>query len=334
MAENELPHYLTGKQYTLRIGEAEKKTTAEFINTFFGYGKPPESAREYFNAIHKVALAIHKVALDLHSKQAPENSEELNRLKTENENLKQENEILKASENSKSNEIDKLLREKIAATGKSEIETTAVQPATSTLQPVTLEEVLKDPRLFSLVEVAKENKCETIADFIVCVKRDYDYTLMGLTVEPLRLLEDAEYTALKKWDDEIFLPAMEALLTQELKEKYQIEDIKKELTARHKFMMFWAFVIYDPAEKLEAMIPNLTEAQKASLQDMRFPLQSHFEQVLLDIQLKKTTRVNYDTTEHFPTEETATTENGRVIELNPANRTEPAEIAPGADGPE
>jgi hypothetical protein len=338
-----LPVYFTGKQFTLRIGETERVNATDFIKEILPDSKPPETAREFLNLLFSVVKRLK-------SKQDSANSIDVITLKTDIVNLKSENEILKAAEISKSNEITRLLQENAELRYKLEnpkSEISNPQSETPADKSSISEDPLSDIRLFFLPEYRKA-ETDTIIDLVLNMKEAYDNTITGIMHNPLRLLEDNEYQALLNWDREIFLPGIENMLTDEIAEVQQLKgiygesfDIKQLITSRHKFYLFWAFVQFDPAEKLEALIPGLSEAQKSELQEMRFPLNNAVINVLRDLILKAT-EANDDTTEHIRTEEeegsTASgdggTEGGKLIALNPTNTPQPSEDTPGGDGPQ
>lgn len=250
----------------------------------------------------------------------------------ENKQLKQENEQLKSAiQNPQSEIITELVADPHALSllpQKLQDEITDLTNQKKLLQMEINTFLMHDVRLTWLTGYKKEEN-DSMADCILNFKEAYDNTITGIMHNPLRLLEEEEYKALLKWDAEVFLPAMEQMLTPELKQQYGIVDIKAEMTSKHKFYLFWDFVLYDPAEKLEALLPALTAEQKSALQEMRFPRWPAVENVLKDIQHTKT-EAAHATAQLAETEKekpAADTEEGRVVALNPAAK----EPAPGAD---
>lgn len=271
-------------------------------------------------------------------------NEEVNRLKNEVEKLKEENGKL-ISECENHNEINfKIITERENL--QKEIENLkATSPAVQSEIENPKSEITEDlplsifdhPRLTEFKAFIKEEH-KTAFDVLDFIKTEAQAALLETDKNaaffnnaPLHFLDGEDYRRLLKWDEEIFLPAIKQMLTAELAEMYGIDDITKELTGADKFMMMWDLAAFDPAEKMLNLLPNLTPQQKEQLQDMSFPRNHVFIQVLQEIQQRKL-KVTNEPIQPVQTENpapAAENEGATVIKLNPTGVTDLTEDTGG-----
>lgn len=173
-----------------------------------------------------------------------------------------------------------------------------------------------------------DDKTKDIGDVLLNYRAASDFTIHKMMLDPLTLLAPEDYETLLKWDAEVFLPALADMIGPEVLAEYGIQDLSQVLTGEHKFMMFWDFVLSDPAAKIREIVPQLTPEQHDQLRELSFPRMQIVQQCLADIADKnKTLSENLnaenhanDTEENIQPEES---EPGRVVALN-ANRTDTA----------
>lgn len=283
-------------------------------------------------------------------------NEEVNRLKNEVEKLKEENGKLifairtnfviyqEATDTSYTQMLDRASKVLKTALDENRIfkfekEKNSLAVQTSTDLPLS---IFDHPRLAEFKAFIKEEH-KNAFDVLDFIKTEAQAALLETEKNaaffnnaPLHFLDGEDYRRLLKWDEEVFLPAIKQMLTPELAEMYGIDDITKELTGADKFMMMWDLAAFDPAEKMLTLLPNLSPQQKEQLQDMSFPRNHVFIQVLQEIQQRKL-KVTNEPTQPVQQENTATaTENegATVIKLNPTGVTDLTEDTGGGNGPE
>jgi hypothetical protein len=289
-----LPVYFTNTQFTSRLGETERQQATAFLQKHFPDGNYPESSRAF------IKFVLTLVGSDAPNAQTPE-PETVNALalaEAENRKLKAENEELRM----------KVLDLKLLPTAETGVEVDF--------------SIFNDPRLkgfadfrlpehthpFETIERMKKLADESIIQ--------YEALKFTLEQQPFQLLEPEEYAFLKKWDEEIFMPAMRTITGRP----------ELVLTARHKYMMVIDYAQADPVQEVKSIFPNATPAQLQALEDLQFPRPSIVQQVLHDIDEPKIEPNDISTVVADPKAETET----KVITLNPNGGTaDPAK--PAAD---
>lgn len=284
MSEAILPVYFTNTQFTSRLGETERQQATSFLQKHFPDGNYPESSRAF------IKFVLTLVGSDAPKAQTPE-TETVNALalaEAENRKLKAELETEK----------------QIGKTINAEIDFN----------------ILEDPRLkgFAGFRLPKHThpfetmqRMKQLADESII---QYEQLKFTLEQQPFQLLEPEEYAFLKKWDEEVFMPAMRALTGRP----------ELVLTARHKYMMVIDYAQADPIQDVKNIFPNATPAQLQALEDLQFPRPSIVQQVLHDIDEPKTETNDIYTAVVEPATETET----KVIALHPnGGTTEPANPA-------
>lgn len=167
---------------------------------------------------------------------------------------------------------------------------------------------------------------------------DYERAKFELEQQPLKVLEDEEFTVFSDWVNKVFVPALHQLTgrPEEFDPKTGLRIAT--FTPRHQFMMMFDYCFADPVAEILAMFPNATPEQKALIENMQFPRESCVVQVLADIDEKAQLKANDTTQPVLPVEEPQTTEGAKVIDINANRATEttadPARSPDHTDGPE
>lgn len=289
--ENTLPAYFQKTQFTARIGEPEQKQAEAFLQKHFPDGNYPASAREFLQFAFTLTGNQTEQLTDYQKNLIEENA----KLKAENEGLKKDGEFLLG-------ELDFKKKTAIDFT------------------------IFEDPRIknvgdFRLPE--HQHPFDTIAYF----KKEADASIIQyeslkfkLEEQPFHLLEKEEYEFLKKWDEEVFMPAMRTLTG--------IEDLR--LTGRHKFMAMLDYCQADPVQAAKLIFPDATPAQLDQLEDLQFPRPSVIEQILKDIaETQNKPEHDLATLATQMAETKPETEGGKIIDINTAGATgnQPADPA-------
>lgn len=107
-----------------------------------------------------------------------------------------------------------------------------------------------------------------LIDVVVNYHHTAENSIMKLLMDPLHMLEGAEYEALIKWDTEVFMPAMRELTG--------IADL--ELTGREKFLLMLDYVQADPASELPQI--GLPQAIQDKILNLQFPRAEKVKEIL------------------------------------------------------
>jgi len=244
---NALPHYFLGSQFTARVGEAERKLAADYIAARFPDGKLPETTRDFLKAVLSNTAG----------------GEDASGLKSEIEKLKSENKELKQAY--------------------LEINTTKWHCENidfSIFEDERLKgfEAFRKPEHKHPFDTIKYLKDEADKSII-----DYERAKFELEQQPLKVLEDEEFTVFSDWVNKVFVPALHQLTgrPEEFDPKTGLRIAT--FTPRHQFMLMFDYCFADPVAEILAMFPNATAEQKALIENMQFPRESCVVQVLADI---------------------------------------------------
>lgn len=275
-----IPIYFQKTQFTARLGETERKQAADFFETYYQNKPLPESSRHFLGAIFQLVSELNANPAPVTQKPIENEAHAALALaEAENRKLKAELEIEKANTKGLTAEIDFTIFE---------------DPRLKGLNDFRLPE---HTHPFETIQRFKQLADESIIQ--------YEQLKFTLEQQPFQLLEPEEYEWLKKWDEEVFMPAMRQLTGRP----------ELVLTARHKYMMVLDYAQADPIAEIARLIPGLTPAQLDILQDLQFPRASIVQQVLHDIDEPKTKPDDTTTVVAAPQQETE----ARIIAIDSAN---------------